>query len=358
MKSSSLSFKGFIKKGALIGSGLALVLGMSGCASNATTPKMTTEWDKVFPKSEKVDHKKVTFKNRFGITLVGDLYIPKNRADKKLPALVLSGPYGAVKEQASGLYAQNLAERGYVTLAFDPSFTGESGGEPRNVSSPDINTEDMSAGVDYIGLLPYVDKERVGIMSVCGFGGIGLNATAVDKRVKAVAVASMYDMSRVMAKGYFDSMPLEGRTQLLNQLSQQRWVDAANGTPAVAPNGLPNELSGKEPEFVQGYFNFYKTKRGFHPRSINSNGGWNITNSISYMNTPLMTYIKEISPRPILFIAGEKAHSLYFTQDAYKAANEPKELMIIPGAVHTDLYDNLNVIPFDKIASFFAQNLK
>ncbi len=353
----TLGKRSFLKTATLTLAGITLFGATNLVASQTQDVKLTTSWDKVFAKSDKVNHKKVTFKNRFGITLVGDLYTPKNKADKKLPALVLSGPYGAVKEQVSGRYAQTLAERGYVTLAFDPSFTGESGGEPRNVSSPDINTEDISAGVDYVGLLPNVDQNKIGVMSICGFGGIGLNAAAVDKRIKAIAVASMYDMSRVMAKGYFDSMPLEGKTQLLNQLSQQRWVDAANGTPSIAPNGLPSKLTGKEPEFVQGYFDFYKTKRGFHPRSINSNGGWTITNSISFMNTPLMTYIKEISPRPILFIAGEKAHSLYFTQDAYKAANEPKELMVIPGAVHTDLYDNMKVIPFDKIAAFFAKNL-
>ncbi|MDE1208359.1 alpha/beta hydrolase [Tenacibaculum larymnensis] len=313
-----------------------------------------------FELSENVTREKVTFKNRYGITLTGDLYSPKNKRNKKLPALATSGPYGAVKEQSSGLYANQLAQRGFVVVAFDPSFTGESGGKPRNVASPEIFTEDLSATIDFLGTLSYVDRNRVGIMGICGFGGFALNAAAVDKRVKAVAVASMYDMSRVTAKGYFDSVNPEQRTQMLEQLSQQRWADAENGEPAYSPAGLPsaNQLTGEEPEFVQGYVSYYKTERGFHPRSINSNGSWTMTTPISLMNMPIMTYIEEISPRPILVIAGENAHSKYFSEDAIKAAAEPKELMIIPNAVHTDLYDKIDVIPFAKLEVFFKENLK
>ncbi|MGE4384966.1 MAG: alpha/beta hydrolase [Endomicrobiaceae bacterium] len=318
---------------------------------------LASDWDKTFPKSGKVDYQKVTFKNRYGIKLTGDLYMPKDHNKKHLAALAVSGPFGAVKEQSSGLYAQNMAERGFVALAFDPSYTGESGGEPRNVASPDINTEDFSAAVDYLGTLSFVDRNRIGIIGICGFGGMALNAVAVDKRVKAVVTASMYDMSRVMAKGYFDKMTVEERTKLLEQLSRQRWKDAEAGTPFSGPRNLPEKLEGSEPQFVKDYFNYYRTPRGFHPRSLNSNGAWTITNPLSFMNMPLLTYIKEISPRPILLIAGEKAHSRYFSEDAYKNAAEPKELMIIPDAVHTDLYDKTDVIPFDKIESFFNEYL-
>ena len=311
-----------------------------------------------FQLSDKVTRQKVTFKNRYGITLTGDLYIPKNKGNDTLPALAISGPFGAVKEQSSGLYAQNMAERGFITLAFDPSYTGESGGEPRHVASPDINTEDFSAAVDYLGMHGSVDRNKIGIIGICGFGGFALNAAAVDKRVKAVATTSMYDMSRVNANGYFDATTLEQRTKTLEQLSGQRWTDAENGTPALAPKGLPDKIEGNEPQFVKDYFDYYKTKRGFHSRSINSNGSWTVTNVLSFMNMPILTYIKEISPRPMLLIAGENAHSRYFSEDVYKAANEPKELMIIPNAVHVDLYDRLDVIPFDKLAKFFTENLK
>ncbi len=313
-----------------------------------------------FTLSDDVTREKVSFKNRYGITLIGDLYLPKNRGNAKLPALAISGPYGAVKEQSSGLYANQMAERGYAVVAFDPSYTGESGGEPRNIASPEVYTEDLSAAIDYLGIQPFVDREKVGIIGICGFGGFALNATAVDKRVKAVAVASMYDMSRVTAKGYFDSMKADERTALLEQLSAQRWKDAENGSPEYANQGLPepDQLTGNEPEFVQGYVDYYKTERGFHPRSINSNGSWTITTPIPFMNMPILTYIKEISPRPLLIIAGENAHSRYFSEDAYKAANEPKELMIVPDAVHTDLYDKTDIIPFEKLESFFAENLK
>lgn len=311
-----------------------------------------------FELSGNVTREKVRFKNRYGIELAGDLYLPKDHGNEPLAALAISGPYGAVKEQASGLYANQMAQRGYIVLAFDPSYTGESGGEPRHVSSPDINTEDFSAAIDFLGLQDNVDRERIGIIGICGFGGFALNATAVDKRVKAVATTSMYDMSRVTAQGYFDALTLEQRTEMLENMSEQRWVDAENGTTALSGLGLPEKLEGGEPEFVQGYFNYYKTDRGFHPKSINSNSSWTITTPLSLMNMPILTYIKEISPRPVLIIAGENAHSRYFSEDAYEAANEPKELMIIPGKVHTDLYDQLDVIPFEKLNSFFTENLK
>jgi fermentation-respiration switch protein FrsA (DUF1100 family) len=324
-------------------------------STNGATMQLTQDWDKTFPKSDKIDQQKVTFKNRYGITLVGDLYLPKKRGDRRLSAIAVGGPFGAVKEQSSGLHAQTMAERGFVTLAFDPSYTGESGGEPRNVASPDINTEDFSAAVDFLGRHAAVDRERIGILGICGWGGIALNATAVDKRVKAVAVSTMYDMSRVMSKGYNDSVTLEQRTQTLEQLSRQRWEDAEKGTPAYGP--IMNELKGGEAQFLVDYHDYYRTPRGFHPRSINSNGSWTVTNPLSFMNMPIMTYIKEISPRPILFIHGEKAHSRYFSETAYAAAAEPKELMIIPAANHTDLYDRVDVIPFDRLTNFFREAL-
>lgn len=319
--------------------------------SNSTTEHYT------FALSDKVNRQKVTFKNRYGIKLTGDLYTPKTEG-KHFPAIAISGPFGAVKEQSSGLYANQMAERGFVVLAFDPSYTGESGGEPRNVASPDINTEDFSAAVDFLGIQENIDRNKIGIIGICGFGGFALNATAVDKRVKAVATLSMYDMSRVNAKGYFDATTPEQRTQQLLQLGEQRWKDAANGTFEYAPNGLPSKINGDEPQFVKDYFDYYKTDRGFHERSINSNGAWTATNPLSLMNMPILTYIKEISPRPMLLIAGENAHSRYFSEDAYNAANEPKELMIIPNAVHVDLYDKLDVIPFAKLVTFFNENLK
>ncbi len=319
--------------------------------------ELTQEWDKTFSKSEKVDHKKVKFKNRYGITLVADLYLPKYLQEKKLSALAISGPYGAVKEQSSGLYAQILAEKGFVTLAFDPSYTGESGGEPRHVSSPDINTEDFSAAVDYLGIQSFVDREKIGIIGICGFGGFSLNAAAVDKRIKAVVTTSMYDMSRVMADGYYDQQDLAARTELLKKLGQERWKDAEKGDFRLSGEGLPDKITGDESLFVKQYFDYYKTPRGFHPRSINSNSSWTATNSISFMNMPLMTYIKEISPRPVLMIAGDEAHSKYFSVDAYKAADEPKELILIPKKYHTDLYDQVDIIPFDKISNFFNKNL-
>ncbi|PXV66941.1 hypothetical protein CLV62_104203 [Dysgonomonas alginatilytica] len=334
---------------------IVFVMSNSASAQSATVAQQADHY--TFQLSDKVTRQKVMFKNRYGITLMGDLYIPKNTKGK-LPALAISGPFGAVKEQSSGLYAQNIAERGFITLALDPSYTGESGGEPRHVASPDINTEDFSAAVDYLGIQASVDRNKIGIIGICGFGGFALNAAAVDKRIKAVATTSMYDMSRVNANGYFDATTLEQRTQTLEQLSLQRWMDAENGTPALAPKGLPDKIEGNEPQFVKEYFDYYKTERGFHLRSINSNGSWTVTNVLSFMNMPILTYIKEISPRPVLLIAGENAHSRYFSEDAYKAACEPKELMIIPQAVHVDLYDRLDVIPFDKLTEFFTKNLK
>lgn len=318
---------------------------------------LSTVWDKTFPKSAKVDHRKVTFSNRYGITLAADLYVPKNAGGRTLAALAVCGPFGAVKEQSSGLYAQTLAERGFVTVAFDPSFTGESGGQPRNVASPDINTEDVSAAVDFLGLQPLVDRERIGVVGICGWGGIALNAVAVDKRVKAVVASTMYDMSRVMSKGYNDSVAPEQRTQALEQLSRQRWIDAEKGSPAVGP--VANELKGGEPLFLVEYAGYYKSRqRGFHPRAINSNGSWTLTTPLSFMNAPLMTCIAEIAPRPLLLIHGEKAHSRYFSETAYAAAAQPKELLIIPGANHVDLYDRMDKIPFDAIAAFFDRHLK
>uniref|UniRef100_A0A9E7ZTY4 Alpha/beta hydrolase n=1 Tax=Bosea sp. NBC_00436 TaxID=2969620 RepID=A0A9E7ZTY4_9HYPH len=323
--------------------------------SIAKAQSMTADWDKTFPKSDKVDHRKVTFRNRYGITLSGDLYLPKSRPDSRLAALAVGGPFGAVKEQSSGLYAQTMAERGFVALAFDASFTGESGGEPRNVASPDINTEDFSAAVDFLGLHPSVDRERIGVIGICGWGGMALNAVAVDKRVKAVVASTMYDMTRVMSKGYNDSVTLEQRTQTLEQLSRQRWEDAAKGSPAYQPPY--NDLKGGEAQFLVDYHDYYRTPRGYHARAVNSGHSWTRTTPLSFMNMPLLTYIKEISPRPVLLIHGEKAHSRYFSETAYAAAAEPKELMIIPGASHVDLYDKLDVIPFDKLASFFGQHL-
>ncbi len=314
-------------------------------------------WDKTFPKSDKVIVKKVSFKNRYGISLVGDLYLPKNSQSAKLAAIAVSGPFGAVKEQASGLYAQTMAERGFAALAFDPSYTGESGGDPRNVASPDINTEDFSAAVDFLSNLSNVDPEKIGILGICGFGGMGLNAAAMDTRIKAVVTSTMYDMSRVNANGYFDAMGEKERYELKQNLNAQRTQDFKNNSYAKAP-GLPDKLSGEEPQFVKDYYGYYKTSRGFYPRSINSNGNWNMTSSLSFINMPLLSYSSEIKS-PVLMIHGEKAHSRYFSEDAFrKLKGDNKELMIIPGSNHVDLYDNLEKIPFGKITQFFQDNLK
>lgn len=325
-------------------------------SSTTKAQTMTQDWDKTFPQSELVDHEKITFTNRFGILLSADLYLPKTRSNKATPAIAISGPFGAVKEQSSGLYAQTLAEQGFVTLAFDPSFTGESGGQPRNTASPDINTEDFSAAVDYLGQHPSVDRERIGILGICGWGGLALNAAAIDKRIKAVATSTMYDMSRLMSQGYYDSVTPEQRSQTLDQLAAQRWQDVDNGAPGYGPVSL--ELTGGEPQFVVEYAAYYKDKnRGFHPRAINSNASFSLTTALSFMNAPLMSHIAEIAPRPTLLIHGEAAHSLYFSQTAYEAAAEPKELLIVPSATHTDLYDQVDKIPFDKLAKFFGQHV-
>lgn len=317
----------------------------------------TDTWDKVFAQSDKADVTKVHFKNRYGITLAGDLYMPKNKSDEKLPAIAVSGPFGAVKEQASGLYAQTLAERGFIALAFDPSYTGESGGEPRDVASPDINTEDFSAAVDFLSTQPEVDADKIGIIGICGFGGFGLNAAAIDTRIKATVTSTMYDMTRVTANGYFDAMDIKGRQDLRKQLNAQRTEDFKNGTYAKAP-GLPEKLTGDEPQFVKDYWGYYKTPRGFHKRSINSNGNWNVTSSLSLLNMPILAYSSEIE-NAVLMIHGEKAHSRYFSADAFKKLKgDNKELLIVPDANHVDLYDQTDKIPFDKIESFFRTYLK
>ena len=318
--------------------------------------ELTSEWDKVFPQSDKVNHSKVTFHNRYGITLVADLYVPK-QATGKLAAIAVSGPFGAVKEQSSGLYAQTLAERGFLTIAFDPSFTGESGGQPRYVASPDINTEDFCAAVDYLSTRDDVDPERIGILGICGWGGMALNAAAIDTRIKATVTSTMYDMSRVNANGYFDSMDADQRYELRRQLNAQRTADYRNGSYERA-GGVVDPLPADAPQFVKDYYAYYKTPRGYHKRSLNSNKGWNKTSSLSFINMPILTYSNEIRSA-VLMIHGEKAHSCYFSRDAFqKLTGDNKELLIIPGANHTDLYDNLQVIPFDKIESFFRGYLK
>ena len=316
-----------------------------------------TSWDKVFPKSDKVDIKKVTFKNRFGIDLVGDLYEPKKKPAGKMQAIAVSGPFGAVKEQSSGLYAQTMAERGFVTLAFDPSFTGESGGNVRNVASPDINTDDFSAAVDYLTTLPEVDENKIGIIGICGWGGFALNAAAQDTRIKATVTSTMYDMTRVTSKGYNDVMTADDLYKMRQDLNNQRTKDYKSGTYAEA-SGLPDKLTGEEPQFVKDYFGYYKTKLGFHPRSINSNGHWNTTSALSLITQPILAYADTIKS-PVLMIHGEKAHSRYFSEGAFKKLKgDNKELMIIPGANHVDLYYKMDVIPFDKMEKFFKDNLK
>lgn len=318
---------------------------------------MASDWDKTFPQSDKVEVKKVSFKNRYGITLVGDLYIPKNKSTEKMAAIAVAGPFGAVKEQASGLYAQKMAERGFITLAFDPSYTGESSGEPRHVSSPEINTEDFSAAVDFLVNQPDVDPQKIGIIGICGFGGFGLNAAAIDTRIKATVPVTMYDMTRVTANGYFDSMDADARYALKETLNKQRTEDFKNKTYAKA-SGLPEKLTGEEPQFVKDYYGYYKTPRGFHKHSINSNGNWNTTASLALINMPILAYSDEIR-NAVLMIHGEKAHSRYFSEDAFKKLKgDNKELYIVEGANHVDLYDNLDKIPFDKIESFFRTYLK
>ena len=318
---------------------------------------LTQDWDKVFPQSDKVNHSKITFHNRYGITLAADLYVPKN-ATGKLPAIAVSGPFGAVKEQVSGLYAQTLAERGFLTLAFDPSFTGESGGEPRYVASPDINTEDFSAAVDYLSTRDDVNPAQVGILGICGWGGFAVNAAAIDTRIQATVAVTMYDMTRVTANGYFDSADnADARHALRQQLNAQRTADYKNGTYALA-GGVPDSLPADAPQFLKDYHDYYKTPRGYHKRSLGSNGGWNVTSSLSLLNMPILAYASEIRSA-VLLVHGEKAHSRYFSEDTYKKLKgENKELLIVPDAVHTDLYDNLQKIPFDRIESFYRQYFK
>lgn len=325
--------------------------------------QLTTAWDKVFPKSDKVNHKKVTFVNRYGITLAADMYVPKGLVGSKLPAIAMCGPFGAVKEQCSGLYAQEMAERGFLTIAFDPSFTGESGGEPRYMASPDINTEDFQAAVDFLSTLDEVDPEHIGILGICGWGGMALNTAAIDTRIKATAVMTMYDMTRVNANGYFDSMDNEARYQQRVALNTQRTADYARGYYETG-GGVVDPLPADAPQFVKDYYDYYKTKRGYHERSLNSNDGWNQTGCISFMNQPILKYTKEIRSA-VLIVHGSEAHSRYFAEDAYRdmtsytSYRDNKELMIIPGASHCDLYDGGKdkVIPWNKLEDFFKQNL-
>lgn len=350
---------------------VALVMGCSQQKQESTmdtktqTVTFTQEWDKVFPQSDKVNHSKITFHNRYGITLVADLYIPKS-ATGKMAAIAVSGPFGAVKEQSSGLYAQTLAERGFLTIAFDPSYTGESGGEPRYMASPDINTEDFVAAVDYLANRDDVDAEKIGILGICGWGGLALNAAALDTRIKATVTSTMYDMSRVNANGYYDAMDADARYEAKKALNAQRTKEYAQDSYERA-GGVIDPLPDDAPFFVKDYHAYYKTPRGYHKRSLNSNEGWNKTGCMSFINQPILQYSNEIRSA-VLMIHGEKAHSCYFSKDAYanmmgdgstiaaKAGN--KELMIIPNAVHTDLYDNLEVIPFDKIEKFYQEYLK
>lgn len=318
---------------------------------------LTQEWDKTFPQSAKVDHRKVTFHNRYGITLAADFYEPKNMTGK-LPAIAVCGPFGAVKEQAAGLYAQTMAERGFLTIAFDPSFTGESGGMPRYVASPDINTEDFQAAVDFLSVQEQVDAEKIGIIGICGWGGMALNAAAIDTRIKATVSSTMYDMTRVNAKGYFDAEDSEeARYEKRKTLNAQRTKDYRNGNYELG-GGVADTLPEDAPFFVKDYYDYYKTKRGYHKRSLNSNGGWNITSTLSFLNMPILQYSSEIR-NAVLLVHGEKAHSCYFSKDAYKKLKgSNKELLLIPGVVHTDLYDRTDIIPFDKLEAFFREYLK
>lgn len=321
------------------------------------TLRLVTEWDKVFPQSDKVNYGKVTFHNRYGVTLAADLYMPKGMTGK-LPAIAVCGPFGAVKEQASGLYAQELAKRGFLAIAFDPSFTGESGGQPRYVASPDINTEDFCAAVDYLSTRDDVNPEQIAILGICGWGGMAVNAAAIDTRVKATIAVTMYDMSRVNAKGYFDATDnADARHELRKQLNAQRTADYREGSYELA-GGLPDVVPADAPQFLKDYFAYYKTERGYHKRSLNSNGGWNKTSALSFLNMPILSYAGEIRSA-VMLVHGEKAHSRYFSEDVYKQLKgDNKRLLIVPGAVHTDLYDNLEKIPFDQIEAFFREYLR
>ena len=363
----------------LLGAALTGVSTMSHAQNTHPTEpvSMVTLWDKTFAQSDKVEHRKVSFKNRYGLTLVADLYLPKNRGNARLAAIAVSGPFGAVKEQSSGLYAQTLAERGFVTLAFDPSYTGESGGQPRDVASPDINTEDFSAAVDFLGLQQEVDRNRIGLLGICGWGGMALNAAAMDTRVKAVATSVMYDMSRAMGHGVGDGKDrytTADRRAILKHLNEQRWQDAESGSFAhsnhdlyvdqkgnvtAANRTLPEALPDNPHPVLKEFFDYYRVPRGFHARSVNSNGAWTTTMPLSFMNMPLLSYAGEIDS-PTLVVTGENAHSRYFAEDAFKAVgSQQKELVVVPGANHVDLYDNVaGKIPFGQFEQFFKTNLK
>lgn len=340
-----------------------VLLALTSCVNNSTSKRnknmdtlnLTQEWDKTFPKSDKVEHTKVTFHNRYGIALAADLYKPKN-AQGRLAAIAVSGPYGAVKEQVSGRYAQTLAEYGFLTIAFDPSYYGESGGTPRNLTSPEISTEDFSAAVDYLSVRKDVDAQRIGILGICGWGGFALNAAANDPRIKATVTSTMYDMSRVNANGYFDKMTVDDRYELRKKLSEQRTEDYLAGN-YERDGGVVNPVPEDAPLFVKQYHDYYKTERGYHRRSPNSNDGINKTATLAFINMPILSYIEEIRSA-VLLVHGELAHSRYFSEDAFKRLKgENKEILIIPGANHTDLYDNENVIPFNKINNFFVKYL-
>ena len=340
-----------------------VLLALTSCVNNSTSKRnknmdtlnLTQEWDKTFPKSDKVEHTKVTFHNRYGIALAADLYKPKN-AQGRLAAIAVSGPYGAVKEQVSGRYAQTLAEYGFLAIAFDPSYYGESGGTPRNLTSPEISTEDFSAAVDYLSVRKDVDAQRIGILGICGWGGFALNAAANDPRIKATVTSTMYDMSRVNANGYFDKMTVDDRYELRKRLSEQRTKDYLSGN-YERDGGAVNPVPEDAPLFVKQYHDYYKTERGYHRRSPNSNDGINKTATLAFINMPILSYIEEIRSA-VLLVHGEQAHSRYFSEDAFKRLKgENKEILIIPGANHTDLYDNENVIPFNKINNFFVKYL-
>lgn len=350
-----MNIKTIIATGLLAISATAIAQTSKTTEASMEKLELTQEWDKTFPQSDKVTHSKVTFRNRYGITLVADMYMPMN-TQGKFAAIAVSGPFGAVKEQSSGLYAQTLAERGFLTIAFDPSFTGESGGQPRNVASPDMNTEDFSAAVDYLITRTDVDAERIGILGVCGWGGFAINAAANDTRIKATIASTMYNISRCTANGYYDKMTADERYKMRQQLNDQRTIDAKNGV--YQRNIMNPQPDDDAPQFMKDYYDYYKTKRGYHSRSINSGLGWNITSTLAFLNAPILAYSDEIRSA-VMIVHGEKAHSRYMGEDAFKKLRgDNKQLLIIPGAVHTDLYDKIDIIPFDRIEQFYREYLK